>query len=217
MDMTTVPDRLRLLLVDDHPAVREAVRRRLEVEPRFQVVGEAGDIGAALTQIEATRPHLAVIDIGLGNVSGLLLARVVRERYPETLVLIWSMYANPDYVAEAKAAGARGYVLKSGPLGEIVKAIEAVAEGGCYYSEAVDRSSIPNAQLTTREKQVLKLVAGGKSSAQVAKQLRISRRTVESIRRNIMSKLGAKNPVEMVTIAIRNGQVDVHDVLPPRS
>ncbi len=201
-------DQLHLLLVDDHPAVREAVRRRLEAVPRFKVVGEAGDIPEALAQLSATSPHLAVIDIGLGKVSGLLLARVVRERHPQTRTLIWSMHDNADYVAEARAAGVRGYVLKSCPTEEIVRAIEAVAAGGCYYSAGVERTSVPKPQLTLREKQVLKLVASGKSSPQIAKQLKIDRRTVESHRRNIMSKLDAKNPVDTIVIALRLGLLD---------
>lgn len=204
----TAPDQLHLLLVDDHPAVREAVRRRLEAVPRFKVVGEAGDIPEALAQLSATSPHLAVIDIGLGRVSGLLLARVVRERYPQTRTLIWSMHDNADYVAEARAAGVRGYVLKSCPTEEIVRAIEVVAAGGCYYSAGVERASVPKPQLTLREKQVLKLVASGKSSPQIAKQLKIDRRTVETHRRNIMSKLDAKNPVDMIVIALRLGLLD---------
>ncbi|HMG24044.1 MAG TPA: response regulator transcription factor, partial [Kofleriaceae bacterium] len=147
------------------------MRHRLETVPRFTVVGEAGDIAEALAQLAATSPHLAVIDIGLGKVSGLLLARVVRERYPETRTLIWSMHDNADYVAEARAAGVRGYVLKSCPTEEIVKAIEVVAAGGCYYSAAVEHVSVPRPQLTQREKQILKLVATGGSSSQIAKQL----------------------------------------------
>jgi DNA-binding NarL/FixJ family response regulator len=217
-DASPKPDELRLLLVDDQPAVRYAIRLRLEAEPRleteprFRVVGEAADIPEALAQIKATNPHLAVVDIGLGNVSGLLLARVMRERHPELRVLIWSMHARPEYVAEARGAGARGYVLKNGPMGEIVRAIATVAAGGCYYSADVDRSSLASEQLTTREKQVLVLVASGDSSPEIGKRLRISGRTVETVRRSIMSKLGAKNTAEMITLAIRLGLIDVNDI-----
>ena len=140
--------------------------------------------------------------------SGLLLARLIRERHPDTRTLIWSMHDNPDYVAEAKAAGVHGYVLKSCPTEEIVRAIEVVAESGHYYSAGVERVSAPRHELTAREKQVLKLVASGKSSPQIAKQLKIDRRTVETHRRNIMSKLDAKNPVDTIIIAFRLGLLD---------
>lgn len=214
MAMTiTKPRPLRLLLVDDHPAIREALRRRLEVEPHFQVVGEAGNIPEAFDLIEAGRPDLAVIDVGLGAVCGLLLARMMRERYPEVRIIVWSMHARPDCVAEARAAGARGYVLKTGATGEVVRAIEVVAEGGCYYSAGLDQESIPSLSLTFREKQILPLVASGRSSAEIAKQLKIKRRTVESHRRSIMAKLGASNTVDMVVIAIGIGLIDVHQLM----
>lgn len=208
---TTHPDPRRLLLVDDHPAIRKALHLSLEAA-RFQVVGEAGDIPDALAQIEARHPHLVVIDINLGHVSGLMLARVVRERYPELSVLIWSMYDDPDLVAEAKDAGACGYVLKSGPMEEIVKAVEVVAEGGCYYSKGVGRPSVSRPQLTGRERQVLKLVAGGRSSRQIARQLKIDARTVEAHRGSVMSKLGADNAADMIVKAFRLGYLDIDNL-----
>ena len=198
-------DPLRLLLVDDHPVVREAVRHRLEMVPRFKVVGEASDIPQALAQLDATSPHLTVIDIGLGKSCGLFLAREIRKRQPETRILIWSMYDRADYIAEAKAAGARGYVLKSCPTDEIVRAIEVVAEGGCYYSSGIEQVSVPRPGLTPREKQVLALVANGTTSTQIAKRLKIDCRTVETHRRNLLNKLDAKNTAEMIIIALRLG------------
>ena len=179
--------------------------------PRFQVVAEAGDIHGALDQIDATRLDLAVIDIGLGKVSGLFLAREVHDRYPDTRVLIWSMHDNARYVAAARKAGACGYVLKSGPTGEIVKAIEVVAGGGCYYSAGLDRVAGPEPELTPREAQILRLVASGIPSSKIAKQLKIDCRTVETHRRNIMAKLGAKNTADLIMIAVGTGLLDVHN------
>jgi DNA-binding NarL/FixJ family response regulator len=198
------PD-VHILLVDDHPAVREAVRMRLEAVRRFKVVAEAADIPEALAKTEATRPHLALLDIGLGKMSGLLLARVLHERFPEVRILIWSMHAKPDYVTEARRAGACGYVLKNGPLNEIVTAIEAVLAGGSYYSANVDRDTFARSPLTAAEKPVLGLVARGLSSREIAKRLKVEPRTIETHRRNIMAKLGAKNVVQLVTIAIGIG------------
>lgn len=199
-----------MLLVDDHPLFREAVRARLASAPRLQVVGEAGSSDEALAQIRATRPHLAVIDIRLGkfaDVSGLVLARTVRARHPETSVLICSGFGEDDYVAQAKKAGARGYILKTCRTEEIVKAIEMVAGGACYYSAGIEVVPLTS-PLTEREREVLKLVVRARSSKEIAKELKIDRRTVETHRRHIMDKLGARNVVEMITVAYRLGLVD---------
>lgn len=206
-------DPIRVLLVDDHPPPREAVRLRLTASPRFQVVGEAGSPGEALALLRATRPHVALIDISFGkslsDVSGITLTCKVREQYPETRVLIWSAHETDDYVAQARAAGSRGYILKSSSVEEILKAIEVVAGGKCYYSAGIELVSVPKPALTKREKDVLKLVARAKSSREIAKELEIDCRTVETHRRNIMDKLEAKNVVEMIIIAYRLGLIDL--------
>jgi DNA-binding NarL/FixJ family response regulator len=204
-------DPVRVLLVDDHPLFREAVRSQLAMSSRFHVVGEAGSSDEAIAQIRANHPHLVVIDISLGklaDVSGLVLARKVRELDSEIRVLICSAHEEDDCVAAAKAAGSRGYVLKSCRTEDIVKALEVVASGACYYSVGIEQVSVSRPDLTTREMEVLKLVVHARSSAEIAKELRIERRTVEAHRRNIMDKLGARNVVEMVTIAFRYGLID---------
>jgi DNA-binding NarL/FixJ family response regulator len=203
---------IRVLLVDDHPAPREAVRLRLTTLARFQVVGEASDPDEALATLGATHPDVAVIDISFGkklsDMGGLTLTRKLRERHRETRILIWSMHGDADHVAQARAAGAHGYILKSCKVEEIVKAIEVVAGGGRYYSSEVEQGSMPKPTLTAREREVLTLVKDAKSSREIARELKIEFRTVESHRRNIMDKLGAKNVVEMITIAYRLGLID---------
>ncbi|HEY0481496.1 MAG TPA: response regulator transcription factor, partial [Kofleriaceae bacterium] len=178
---TTRREPIRVVLVDDHPLFREAIRARLATTPRLLVVGEAGTSDEALAQIRATQPHLAVIDIKLGklaDVSGLVLARTVRERHPETRVLICSGHGEDDYVAEAKKAGARGYILKTCRTEEIVRGIEMVAGGACYYSAGIEPVSVLRLPLTAREHEVLKLVVRAKSSKEIARELKIDRRTV---------------------------------------
>lgn len=205
---TSTRDQLRLLLVDDHPAVREAVRHRLEAVPRFKVTGEASDVHQALALLSQLSPHVAVIDIGLGKgPNGLFLAREMSRHHAGTRALIWSMHANR--LAEARAAGVRGYVLKSAPTEEIVKAIEVVAEGGSYYSAGVERESTSIPTLTPTELRILRLVASGKRTRDIAKLLKVSHRTVETHRQNILSKLGATSSVDMVIIAYRMGLVDL--------
>ena len=207
-------DAVRVVLVEDHPLFREAVRGRLATSPRFQVVGEASSSDEALAQIGATHPHVAVIDISLGNVantSGLVLARKVRDRYPETRVLICSGRGDDDYVAAARAAGARGYILKNCRSDEIVKAIEVVAGGACYYSADVERFSVAKPELTAREREILQWIVRGKSNKDIARELKISSRTVETHRAHIMEKLEAKNTAELIAIAHRLGLVDLMD------
>jgi DNA-binding NarL/FixJ family response regulator len=210
--MMTRVDPIRVFLVDDHPAPREAVRGRLTTLARFQVVGEASDPDEALAKLGAARPHVAVIDISFGkklsDMGGLTLTRKLREQHRATRVLIWSMHGDDDHVAQARAAGAQGYILKSNSMEEIVRAIEIVAGGARYYSADVEQVPVPRPTLTAREREVLKLVARAKSSREIAKELKIDCRTVETHRRNIMDKLEAKNAVEMITIAYRLGLID---------
>jgi DNA-binding NarL/FixJ family response regulator len=118
------------------------------------------------------------------------------------------MHGDDDHVAQARAAGAQGYILKSNSMEEIVRAIEIVAGGARYYSVDVEQVSVPRPTLTAREREVLTLVARAKSSREIAKELKIDCRTVETHRRNIMDKLEAKNAVEMITIAYRLGLID---------
>jgi DNA-binding NarL/FixJ family response regulator len=212
MQETIRSDQLRLIHVDDHPFAREALRWRLEMVPRFQVVGEAGDCFEALALIEATTPDLAVIDIGLGTTAdkpnGLFLAREVHKRHPEIRVVIWSMYEDADYVASAKAASVCGYVSKSRPTEELVKAIEEVAAGRCCYPDSLEQVSVQKPRLTPTEKKVLTGVANGKSSKEIAEELGNDYLTVNTHRGNIMKKLGAKKAAAMTTIALRLGLID---------
>lgn len=200
-----------VVLVDDQPAVREALRRRLSEEPGFRVVGEASGIRDALAQIGATQPHVVVIDIGLNDgkrESGLELARDMQRLYPETRAVIWSEQGTPHCIAKARAAGVKGYVPKSDGTEEVVKVIKLVISGKCGYPDGVEQVAVPIPELTKRELEVLQLLAVPMKNPQIAKHLRIKRRTVESHRASIMSKLGATDVVEMLIIAWRLGLIE---------
>ena len=134
---------IRLLLVDDHPLVRDGLRARLEVVPGFEVVGEAGNADEAQAQLGRCSPTLVLMDVGMKGVNGIDLTAALLEREPALLVLMLSMYDNPEYVQRAMQAGARGYVLKDAPASEIIAAIEAVAGGGTFLSPAVSRAPVP--------------------------------------------------------------------------
>ncbi len=203
--MNTEAARIRIVLVDDHPFVREGVRACLESAPRLQVVGEAGDARSAEELIRAAQPELALVDIGMRGETGIDLIARLREHDCPTRVIVLTMYDSAEYVAKAMAAGARGYVLKDAPPGEMFTAIDAVLAGGCYYSSGVPPlpakplSTAP--QLTPREKEVLALLAEGLDNKRIAAALNLSVRTVETHRLNIKRKAGIEGTSALLKYA----------------
>ena len=197
--------KIELLLVDDHPLVRDGVRVCLESAPHLQVVGEAGDIAAAEALILAERPELALVDIGMRGGSGIELIARLGQHHAPTRVVVLTMYDNPGYVAEAMGAGARGYVLKDAPSDEIFAAIDAVLAGGCYYSAGVLPLPVAGGasgpQLTQREKEVLALIADGLNNKRIAATLGLSVRTVETHRLNIKRKVGIEGTPALLKYA----------------
>ena len=201
---------VRLLLVDDHPLVREGVRSRLQGEPRYLVVGEAGNAEEAMMMLIATQPEVVLLDVGLKGHNGIQLAQTMLERAPELRVLMYSMYDNPEYVQRALQAGARGYVLKDAPAGEIVAAIDAVAAGGTFLSPGVSKRMFRNQQprpiLSPRESEILSALGRGESSKQIARALDLSVRTVETHRQNIKRKLELEGQAELIRYAVEHAR-----------
>src|SRR3954469_21166976 len=160
-----MPDPIRLLLVDDHPLVRDGLRSRLDAVPGFEVVGEAGNAVEAEERMAALHPQLVLMDVGMKDVNGIDLTARLLEREPGLRVLMLSMYDNPEYVQRALQAGARGYVLKDAPASEIIAAIEAVAGGGTFLGPAVSkrlfRNQTPRPLLSSRETEILSALARG--------------------------------------------------------
>lgn len=215
--MTDTPDAIRLLLIDDHPLVRDGLRLRLETVPRLRVVGEAGNAAAALAflascQAEApqgdTLPHLVLMDLNMPGVGGLELTAQLHERYPQIAVLVLSMHDNPEYMVQAVKAGARGYLLKDEPAEEIITAISAVMAGRSYFSATaalrLSSASAPATMLTQRERDVLRHIASGQANKQIAQALGLSVRTVETHRLNIKRKLGIDGQAELIKYAVEN-------------
>jgi DNA-binding NarL/FixJ family response regulator len=199
---------IRLLLVDDHPLVRDGLRARLEVVPGFEVVGEAGNADEAQAQMAALRPSLVLMDVGMKDVNGIDLTAMLLAREPALQVLMLSMYDNPEYVQRAMQAGARGYVLKDAPASEIIAAIEAVAGGGTFLSPAVSkrlfRNQAPRPLLSLRESQILSALARGLSSKQIAREMDVSVRTVETHRQSIKRKLSLEGQAELIKYAVEH-------------
>ncbi|CAG2147060.1 Oxygen regulatory protein NreC [Ralstonia mannitolilytica] len=208
LNMST-PAPVKLLLVDDHPLVRDGVRVRLEAVPHFEVVGEAGDAEAALQAARTLAPDLALMDIGMRGMNGIALTEKFAEEFPEIAVLVLSMHDNLEYVRQVIRAGARGYVLKDAPASELVEAIDAVLAGRPFYSAQLAMrmaqqavTPTPVEALTPRERDILDGIAKGYANKRIADELGLSVRTVESHRLNLKRKLGIEGQAELVKFAV---------------
>ena len=199
---------MRILIVDDHPLVREGVRTLINHQSGLEVVGEAADADSALEAIARLEPALVLTDIGMKQVSGIALAAQIRERWPAIHVIVLSMYDNPDYVHQAMQAGARGYVLKDAPSSDIVDAIRAVAAGDTFLSASLSRQSArsdgPRPILSEREAEILACLARGMSSKQIAAEHDLSVRTVETHRQNIRRKLRIEGQAALIRYAVEH-------------
>jgi DNA-binding NarL/FixJ family response regulator len=206
-----------VLLVDDHPMIRQGLRNLVSSESDFQVVGEAGDGVEALQKIELTRPDVLIVDMMMPNLNGLEVLLQVKRLSPGTRTIVFSMQSAAPYVAEALRAGADGYILKETGPGELIAAIHSVLQGDRFLSERLSERleangiSVENApldlyqSLTMREREILQMAAEGSSSTEIGHKLGISPRTVELHRSRFLKKLGLRNQAELVRYAIKRG------------
>jgi DNA-binding NarL/FixJ family response regulator len=215
------PLKSRILIADDHALVRRGLRLVLEAEPDLEVVAETGDGAEAVTRALAPEVDLAIIDISMPRMTGLQAARELHRRRPELRILMLSMHQNERYLYEALKAGASGYVLKTAADRDLVEACRAAMRGERFlYPGAVTplirdllngaRNDLPIREdpLTLRENEVVKLIAEGHSTRQIADALVISEKTVDRHRSNILEKLGMHDRVELTRYAIRHGLVE---------
>jgi DNA-binding NarL/FixJ family response regulator len=205
----------RVLVADDHPVVRQGLKSLLTREG-FTVVAEAADGREAVRQIESAHPEVALLDVGMPGLNGLDAAREIMQRSGATKVVILTQHAEEPYVLEALRAGVHGYVLKSQSVTDVVQAIRDVTRGRVYVSPAISdvivtayrgQSRFPADSLTTREREVLQLVAEGRSTRKIAEILGISHKTAESHRSHLMLKLGIHDVAGLVRYAVRRGLV----------
>jgi DNA-binding NarL/FixJ family response regulator len=204
---------IRILLADDHVMLRQGLRALLE-QARMVVIGEASDGQEALQLAHAQPPDVAVLDIGMPHLNGLETARRLREVVPQTKIVLLTMHTDEPYVLEALQAGAVGYVLKTQAALDIVQAIRDVVQGGIYLSPRVSRavvqayltrSDLPPDPLTSREREILQLIAEGQTTKEIAWRLHLRVKTVESHRINLMRKLDIHETATLVRYAIRRG------------
>jgi two-component system response regulator NreC len=206
--------RITVVIADDHAIVRDGLRLILGAERDIEVVGEAKNIAGAIQLLQAEQPHVLLLDINLGDDSGLQALPQLRELRPETAILVLTMQKEPLHARHALDAGAAGYVLKDSAGQDLVRAIRTVAAGGTYLepelgAELLRRKVRQEAEpLTPREREVIALLALGHTNAEIAENLVLSVRTVESHRARIHEKLGLTSRSEVVRYAIENGLVD---------
>jgi DNA-binding NarL/FixJ family response regulator len=212
-------DKIRIVLADDHALVRQGFRRILEDEPDLAVVGEAGSGLEAIELVKTVQPDVVVMDMAMPEMNGLHAAREILKQRPSTRILILSMYSDEQYVRNALDAGVHGYILKGALETDMVRAVRAVAAGQQYLSPELasvliralqSRSSgedDPYERLTQREKQVLQLIAHGKSNKEIAVLLDLSVNTVAVHRANLMNTLQIHKAAELVLYAVKRGLV----------
>ncbi|MBP8253153.1 MAG: response regulator transcription factor [Herpetosiphon sp.] len=206
---------ISIVLADDHAVIRDGVRMVLEAQSDFRVIGTANDGVEAIDLVDALHPDVVVLDIAMPNLNGLAAARDIRSHSPQTKIVFLSMHENEEYLKEALRSGAEGYVLKRAAATDLVTAIRAVQRGEKYLDPNLRRSNRLGEQhrgriadLTERELEVLKLVAEGMTNRQIAAQLVISVKTVQSHRTNIMEKLDLHDRTDLVKYAIRRGMIE---------
>lgn len=212
---------IRILLADDHQIVRQGLRRILEENPEMEVVGEASDGRQAVQMALETKPQVIVMDLSMPQMNGMEAIRQLSKRLPSAKVLVLSMYSDESYVVQVLEAGATGYLLKDSADTDLMQAVLAVHSGKSFFSPLISRILLDEyvrqlqekgvtdryELLTEREREILQLVAEGKTSREIAELLNISASTVDTHRAHIMEKLDLHNPYEVVLYAVRKGLI----------
>ncbi len=216
-------NKVKLFLADDHPIVRDGLRFLLNAQPDMEVVGEAADGRATLREIRDAQPDIVILDIAMPVLNGIAVAEQIQELYPGMQVIILSMHATTEHIFRALRAGAEGYLVKETAGEEVLDAIRTVQAGGRYLSHEISdkviedyilqRESVAEAspldRLSAREREVLQLVAEGRSSIEIGEILSLSPKTVDTYRSRMMQKLGIDDLPALVKFAIQHGVISL--------
>ena len=215
-------DNIRILVVDDHQVVREGLRHMLELETDMEVVGEAGDAKEALTQVESLSPEVILMDIKMPGIDGVELTRQLKEKQPSCNIIMLTLY--DEYLTEAIEAGAVGYLLKDIKREELIRAIRAVHEGRSLLNLSLSRDQLAEfavpaeskqrGYLSERERDILRMIAGGVTTKEIANQLFLSQASVKRSVRFIFEKLGVRNRSEAVSEAYKRRLLQHRDTPP---
>lgn len=208
----------RIVLADDHAIFRGGIKKLIDEKPDMEVIGEAGEGLELLKVLKKMTPDLVILDISMPNLRGIEAIPEIKTLHPEAKVLVLTMHTEKEYLYHSLSAGAEGYLLKGDPLEELFEALETVRQGAIYVSKHLSgelaedltrilegKKQLPKDPLSVRERQILKLIAEGKTSKEIAENLYISMRTVEKHRSNIMKKLKAKGSTDLIKYAIETG------------
>ena len=218
----------KVLLIDDHAVMRQGLKALFADEPDVEVVGEAENGRDGLRLVPELQPDLVLMDISMPGLNGIEATRQIRQSYPDVRVVVLSMHANEEYVFQVLRAGASGYVLKQSDSMEVLAAIRAALSGGTFLSPPISRTVVDDYVrraeargqgsdldlLTAREREVLQLLAEGLPNREIAEQLSISVKTVETHRSNMMNKLDMKSKTELIKYALRKGWATLEEELP---
>jgi DNA-binding NarL/FixJ family response regulator len=213
--------KIRILLADDHTVVRRGLRLLLEGQPEFSVVAEASDGKQAVDAAQASRPDVVVLDIAMPNLNGIDAAQRILASNPGVAIVVLSMHSDEGYVLRALKAGAKGYLLKDAAEGDLIEAIKTVTRGKTFFSSEITKmlaedyvreirargSEDSYELLTPREREILQLLAEGKSNKDIAGMLNLSLYTVETHRRNLQDKLNVHSFAELILYAVRKGVI----------
>jgi len=209
--------KIRIFLTDDHTLFRQGIKSLIATETDLEVIGEAGNAAEAVEKLESMPAEVVLLDIAMPGMSSFEAARKIRRLRPHTRIVFLTMYDDEDYLTEAMAAGADGYVLKDSPADQLLTAIRDVSQGGSFLSSRMlmhlvddfrchfrtNRQVLRSETLTAREKEVLKMLAEGSSVKEIAASLNLSLKTIETHKFNLMRKLGIHNKAQLVQYAIQ--------------
>jgi len=220
-----MPNKKKIIIIDDHPAVREGLKSIIKRDVKLEIVGESGNGKTGLLLVHELKPDLVVLDISLKDLNGIQVTRKILKSYPGIKVLIMSVHSRIDYIKEAFLAGARGYIIKESAPDKLLEGIEKVLKGSYYMDSYVSHEVIEKmligkthileaktdlyGSLSNREQQVLRYLAEGRKTREIASELFISIKTVENHKANIMKKLNVKNIVELIKYAAKIGLIDI--------
>ena len=213
-------EKIRVLVADDHPVVRKGLQLCLARQERLTIVGEASDGDEALRKTRELSPHVILLDISMPRMDGLAVTETLRKESPNVKILILSVHSNKEYIFRIIQSGAHGYISKEAPPEELLRAIESVYSGQAFFSQEIASAALnqlvtrggkgdPFAQLTSREREVLVLIAEGQSNKEIASRLNVGVRTVETHRERIMRRLDIHSVAGLTRFAIANGLVSL--------